>query len=98
MKKGLPRCFYLVLLYLVCSARLLSAQVQDGRELVRATLLSDTATVQAGQKFHIGVLYKIEPEWHIYWKYAADSGIPPEIQCNLPPPFPPAPLPRPLPP
>src|SRR5258705_13355866 len=87
MKKDLPRSFYLVLLYLVCSARLLSAQVQDGRELVRATLLSDTATVQAGQKFHIGVLYKIEPEWHIYWKYAGDSGIPTEIQWHLPPGF-----------
>jgi thiol:disulfide interchange protein DsbD len=97
MKKDLPRSFYLVLLYLVCSARLLSAQVQDGRELVRATLLSDTATVQAGQKFHIGVLYKIEPEWHIYWKYAGDSGIPTEIQWHLPPGFQAGPLQWPLP-
>src|ERR1700716_673171 len=97
MKKGLPRSFYLVLLYLVCSARLLNAQVQDGRELVRATLLTDAATVQAGQKFHIGVLYKIEPAWHIYWKYAGDSGIPTEIQWHLPPGFQAGPLQWPLP-
>src|SRR5258708_30381845 len=97
MKKGLPRCFSLVFFYVVCSARLLTAQVQDGRELVRATLLTDTATVQAGQKFHIGVLYKIEPDWHIYWKYAGDSGIPTEIQWHLPPGFQAGPLQCPLP-
>src|ERR1700731_3250576 len=97
MKKGPPRSFCLVLLYLVCSARLLCAQVQDGRELVRATLLTDAATVQAGQKFHIGVWYKIEPEWHIYWKYAGDSGIPTEIQWQLPPGFQAGPLQWPLP-
>ncbi|MEY2602800.1 MAG: hypothetical protein QOH31_558 [Verrucomicrobiota bacterium] len=97
MKNGLPRSFYLVLICVVCSARLLTAQVQDGRELVRATLLTDTATVQAGQKFHIGVLYKIEPDWHIYWKYAGDSGIPTEIQWHLPPGFQAGPLQWPLP-
>src|SRR6266446_3801603 len=97
MKKGLPRSFYLVLFYLVCGLRILTAQVQDGRELVHATLLTDTATVQAGQKFHIGVLYKIEPEWHIYWKYAGDSGIPTEIEWHLPPGFQAGPLQWPLP-
>ncbi len=97
MKKGLPRSFYLVLFYLVCGPRILIAQVQDGRELVHATLLTDTATVQAGQKFHIGVLYKIEPDWHIYWKYAGDSGIPTEIEWHLPPGFQAGPLQWPLP-
>jgi thiol:disulfide interchange protein len=97
MKKGLPRSFYFVLFYLVCGARILLAQVQDGRELVHATLLTDTATVQAGQKFHIGVLYKIEPDWHIYWKYAGDSGIPTEIEWHLPSGFQAGPLQWPLP-
>src|SRR5260221_9344906 len=97
MKKGLPRSFYFVLFYLVCGVRILTAQVQDGRELVHATLLTDAATVQAGQKFHIGVWYKIEPEWHIYWKYAGDSGIPTEIQWQLPPGFQAGPLQWPLP-
>src|SRR5260370_35481050 len=85
MKQGLPRSFYVVLFYLVCGRRILIAQGQDGRDLVHATLLTDTGTVQAGQKFHIGVLSKIEPDWHIYWKYAGDSGIPTEIRWHLPP-------------
>src|ERR1700740_1686620 len=97
MKKGLPRSLYLLLFYLVCGARMLIAQVQAGRELVHTTLLTDTATIQACQKFHIGVLYKIEPDWHIYWRFAGDSGIPTEIQWHLPPGFQGGPLQWPLP-
>jgi thiol:disulfide interchange protein len=96
MKKGFLRFFCLVLLYLACAPHLV-AQVQGGRELVHATLVTDTATVQAGQKFHVGILYKIEPEWHIYWKYAGDSGIPTEIEWHLPPGFQAGPLQWPLP-
>jgi thiol:disulfide interchange protein len=97
MKNGVFRGLCLILFGFVCDARLLVAQVQDGRELVHATLVTDAATVQAGQKFRIGVRYKIEPEWHIYWKYAGDSGIPTEIQWHLPPGFEAGPLQWPLP-
>jgi thiol:disulfide interchange protein DsbD len=97
MKQGLPKSLSIILLSLICGARLLIAQVQDGRELVHATLLTDTATVQAGQKFRVGVLYKIEPDWHIYWKFAGDSGIPTEIHWQLPPGFQAGPLQWPLP-
>jgi thiol:disulfide interchange protein len=97
MKKGAQRSLYLILFWLLCGARLVFAQVQDGRELVHATLVTDRATVQAGQKFRVGVLYKIEPEWHIYWKYAGDSGIPTEINWHLPPGFQVGPLQWPLP-
>lgn len=97
MKKIVPRSLYLILCGLFFGAQLGLAQIQDGRELVHATLLTDTATVQAGQKFHIGVLYKIEPDWHIYWKYAGDSGIPTQIDWTLPPGFQAGPLQWPLP-
>ena len=97
MKKIVPRSLYLILCGLFFGAQLGLAQIQDGRELVHATLLTDTATVQAGQEFHIGVLYKIEPDWHIYWKYAGDSGIPTQIDWTLPPGFQAGPLQWPLP-
>jgi len=42
-------------------------------------------------------LYKIEPDWHIYWKYAGDSGIPTEIEWHLPSGFQAGPLQWPLP-
>ncbi len=97
MKKVAPRLVFLFLFCLFCGAQLGRAQIKDGRELVHATLLADTATVRAGQKFRIGVLYQIEPEWHIYWKFAGDSGIPTQIDWHLPPGFQAGPLHWPLP-
>jgi thiol:disulfide interchange protein len=60
------------------------AQQYNGKELVTATLLSDVKAIQPGQKFRIGVLYRIEPGWHIYWRYSGDSGIPTKISWQLP--------------
>jgi len=60
------------------------AQLYNGKELVTASLISDVTTIQPGQKFRVGVLYRIEPGWHIYWKYSGDSGIPTKIEWQLP--------------
>jgi thiol:disulfide interchange protein len=73
-----------VLVVLIGSAGSLQAQMKDGKELVRATLISDVKSIQPGQKFRIGVLYKIEPSWHTYWKYSGDAGIPTKIAWQLP--------------
>ena len=37
-----------------------------------------------GPEVPVGVLYRIEPGWHIYWKYSGDSGIPTKIEWQLP--------------
>jgi thiol:disulfide interchange protein len=60
------------------------AQLYNGKELVTASLLSDVSAIQPGQKFRVGVLYRIEPGWHIYWKFSGDSGIPTKIEWQLP--------------
>ena len=60
------------------------AQQYNGKELVKATLISDVNSIKPGQKFRLGVLYRIEPGWHIYWKYPGDSGIPTKIEWQLP--------------
>ena len=60
------------------------AQQYNGKELVKATLMADVSSIQPGQRFRLGVLYRIEPGWHIYWKYSGDSGIPTKIQWQLP--------------
>src|ERR1700730_3703691 len=73
-----------VLVVLIGSAGSLQAQMKDGEGLVRATLISDFKSIQPGQKFRIGVLYKIEPSWHTYWKYSGDAGIPTKIAWQLP--------------
>jgi thiol:disulfide interchange protein DsbD len=51
---------------------------------VSASLVSDASSIQAGQQFQIGVLYRIEPGWHIYWKYPGDAGIATKIAWQLP--------------
>jgi thiol:disulfide interchange protein len=56
----------------------------DGNELVKASLISDASSIAPGQKFRVGILYHIEPGWHIYWKHAGDSGIPTKIEWRLP--------------
>jgi thiol:disulfide interchange protein len=73
------------------------AQVVDGRQLVKAQLVADTQHIEPGQKFRLGVLYTIVPNWHIYWKYAGDAGIPTQIDWQLPPGFRVSPLQWPLP-
>jgi thiol:disulfide interchange protein len=60
------------------------AQLYNGKELVTASLLSDVTAIQPDQKFRVGVLYRIEPGWHIYWKFSGDSGIPTKIEWQLP--------------
>jgi thiol:disulfide interchange protein/DsbC/DsbD-like thiol-disulfide interchange protein len=64
-----------------------SAQIVDGRQLVKAQLVADTQHIEPGQKFRLGVLYTIVPNWHIYWRYAGDAGIPTQIDWQLPPGF-----------
>ena len=61
------------------------AQKFQGRELVQASLIADTATVTPGQPFTAGLLLKMAPGWHTYWQYAGDAGIPTEIAWHLPP-------------
>jgi thiol:disulfide interchange protein/DsbC/DsbD-like thiol-disulfide interchange protein len=60
------------------------AQLYNGKELVRPSLIADVDSIQPGQKFRVGVLYRIEPGWHIYWRYSGDSGIPTKIQWQFP--------------
>ncbi len=62
-----------------------SAQVYQGRQLVKATLLADTSAVVPGQPFTAGVLLTMLSGWHTYWQFSGDAGIPTEIKWKLPP-------------
>jgi DsbC/DsbD-like thiol-disulfide interchange protein len=58
------RFFCLIAGIALISAESAWAQEQDGKVLVTACLISDVNSIQPGQKFRIGVLYRIEPGWH----------------------------------
>ncbi|HEY6292013.1 MAG TPA: protein-disulfide reductase DsbD domain-containing protein [Terriglobia bacterium] len=50
-------------------------------------LLSETDFVEPGQTLNLGLLFEIEPHWHIYWINPGDSGEPPRVKWALPPGF-----------
>ena len=69
---------------LVSCTQISVAQTYEGRELVRAELIADTAAVVPGKPFTVGLLLKIAPGWHTYWKFPGDAGIATEVKWNLP--------------
>jgi len=61
------------------------AQTYQGKELVRPELLADTNAVVPGKPFTVGLLLRMAPGWHTYWKFSGDAGLPTELKWKLPP-------------
>src|SRR6267154_1721391 len=61
------------------------AQTYQGKQLVKAELLADTNAVIPGKPFTVGVLLRMAPGWHTYWKFSGDAGLPTEMKWKLPP-------------
>ncbi|HET9950812.1 MAG TPA: protein-disulfide reductase DsbD domain-containing protein [Candidatus Eisenbacteria bacterium] len=53
-------------------------------ENVTVALLSETATVEPGRPFYVGVRMSMRTGWHTYWRNPGDAGLPPKIVWNLP--------------
>ena len=60
-------------------------QVYEGKQLVAASLVADTNAIVPGKSFTVGLLLKMTPGWHTYWKFSGDAGIPIELKWQLPP-------------
>jgi thiol:disulfide interchange protein len=69
----------------VAVAKPISAQTYEGRELVKAQLIADTKAIAPGKAFTVGLLLRMAPHWHTYWKFSGDAGLPSEIKWTLPP-------------
>ncbi len=50
----------------------------------RLTLLADSAAVQPRRAIRLGLLFDLDPHWHIYWINPGDSGEPPGVTWRLP--------------
>jgi len=75
----------LIALCAIFLAPLASAQNYQSRELVKATLLADTSAIVPGKPFTAGLLLRMAPGWHTYWKFSGDAGLPTEIKWKLSP-------------
>ncbi|MBV9776246.1 MAG: cytochrome C biogenesis protein, partial [Acetobacteraceae bacterium] len=53
----------------------------------RATvsLVSDADAVAPGTPVRLGLLIRLAPGWHTYWKNPGDAGAAPELRLDLPP-------------
>lgn len=47
-------------------------------------LVSRDTTVRPGQPARLGLLFTIDPGWHIYWNGYTTTGIPPSVEWTLP--------------
>ena len=81
---------WLAALWLALALMLSSAMAQTAgplvqTEQVRAELLAHApAGVQPGQRFWLGLRLQHQPHWHTYWQNPGDSGLPTQLQWQLP--------------
>lgn len=73
-----------------------AAYAQEGPR-VRARLVADTATIEPGSTFNLGVHFEIEDGWHIYWRNPGGAGLATAVDFELPDGFMAGPLRWPLP-
>src|SRR5437763_3677338 len=59
-------------------------QTYQGKQLVKPELLADTTAVVPGKPFIVGLLLRMAPGWHTYWKFSGDAGLPTEMKWKLP--------------
>ena len=57
------------------------------RQPVRAELISEVESIQAGTPFTVALRLEMDPNWHTYWKNPGDAGLPTELEWTLPPGF-----------
>ena len=51
---------------------------------VRADLVSEVESVRAGTPFAVGLLLRMSPGWHTYWRNPGDSGLATRLVWTLP--------------
>lgn len=57
---------------------------QDIPDPVQIKIITDTETVEPGTMIKVGVYFKVDPGWHIYWKNPGDSGLPTKVKHLVP--------------
>ena len=80
----------LIICLALFSARVTAMQADTGSVVtphVRASLVSEQRSIEAGQAFLVALHFDIIDGWHTYWKNPGDSGSPPQLQWALPPGF-----------
>ena len=75
--------FPLIIAWLALGATALRA-IPGLPQPAQVELIAESSTVQSVQTFYVALDFKLEPHWHIYWKNPGASGLPVEIEWELP--------------
>lgn len=54
---------------------------------LKVELVSEGNALMPGQDIRVGLHFKMDERWHLYWLNPGDSGQPPSVQWELPPGF-----------
>jgi DsbC/DsbD-like thiol-disulfide interchange protein len=61
-----------------------SGGAESEQRLVEAQLVCDAAVIEPGGTFQLGVLFRMAPGWHVYWKNPGDAGLATDVKFHLP--------------
>src|SRR4029077_12199509 len=78
--------FRCIIAHVVLLAALPALAASSSADLphVHVQLISPNAQFQLGVANNVGLYFKLEPGWHVYWKNPGDAGEPPHIKWTLP--------------
>jgi thiol:disulfide interchange protein/DsbC/DsbD-like thiol-disulfide interchange protein len=54
---------------------------------VEARVVVEQTSILPGKPFAAGVILRMDPDWHVYWKNPGDSGLPTKVTWEMPPGF-----------
>jgi len=54
------------------------------QQVVQVNLVQEAQTIQPGQPFWVAIHFKIDKDWHVYWKNPGDVGVPVSFKWQLP--------------
>ena len=82
--KNVIEKFFLLSLLLFAAVELIGEDNFANTENANIDIIYSENFLKEGDELILGLRFKLTPGWHIYWKNPGDSGLPPELECNLP--------------
>lgn len=78
------KTFNLVLLVLFLSSVSSYSFEQEIPDPVKINIFTNNAIPKPGDKIKVGIHFKLDQGWHIYWKNPGDSGLPTKVKHTVP--------------
>jgi thiol:disulfide interchange protein len=81
--QNMSRLFTLALLLIFSATPNALAQNAESNH-ARVEILKSAPSFSAGENYRLGLAFEMDPDWHIYWRYGGESGLPPEFMFSRP--------------